>query len=222
MRRTRAQYRRALRQVVQHERDIVNEKFAEAISKKGSQDLWAEVKRARRRHRFGKLYVEIVEIVEGRNHPSASSVVDGLSQYEDIAEVFASKYQYLYTSVSYDCASMDTLWGEVSARFAKNGYDQHWIISSSSVAEANSRQKRGNGDGNSGLFSDHFRQACPELSFYVSFLFTGLLTHGTLPTDMITSTVIPIPKGRSGHSDSDNYRSIALSSLYVKILDLII
>jgi hypothetical protein len=65
-------------------------------------------------------------------------------------------------------------------------------------------------------------QACPELSVYVSFLFTGLLTHGTLPTDMVTSTVIPIPKGRSGHSDSDNYRGIALSSIFCKILDSII
>ena len=39
---------------------------------------------------------------------------------------------------------------------------------------------------------------------------------------MVTSTVILIPKGRSGHSDSDNYRGIALSSIFGKILDLII
>ena len=39
---------------------------------------------------------------------------------------------------------------------------------------------------------------------------------------MVTSTVIPIPEGRYGHSDSDNYRGIALSSIFGKILDLII
>jgi len=49
-----------------------------------------------------------------------------------------------------------------------------------------------------------------------------LLTHGTLSTDMVSSTVIPIPKGRSGQSDSDNYRGISLSSVFAKILDLII
>jgi hypothetical protein len=145
--------------------------------------------------------------------------VDGLSQSEDMAEVFASKYEDLYTSVSYDSASMDTLRSEVSARLAKNGYDQHCVVSSSSVADAISRLKRGKSDGNSRLSSDHFMQACPELSVYASFIFTGLLTHGTLPTDMVTSTVIPIPKGRSGHSDSDNYRGIALSSIFGKILD---
>ena len=92
-------------------------------------------------------------------------------QYQSIlnTKYFASKYQDLYTSVSYDCASMDTLRSEVSARLAKNGYDQHCVVSSSSVADAISRLKRGKGDGNSGLFSDHFMQACPELSVYVSF-----------------------------------------------------
>ena len=77
--------------------------------------------------------------------------MDGLSQAEDIAEVFATKYQDLYTSVSYDSASMDTLRNEVCARLAKNGYDQHCVVSSSSVADAISRLKRGKGDGNTGL-----------------------------------------------------------------------
>ena len=54
-------------------------KLAEAIIENRSRDLWAEVR---------------------RNHPSVSSVVDGLFQAEDIAEVFASKYQDLYTSIS--------------------------------------------------------------------------------------------------------------------------
>jgi hypothetical protein len=113
---------------------------------------------------------------------------------------------------------MDTLSSELSTRLAKNGY----VVSSSSVANAIGRLNRGKGDGNTGLSSDHFMHACPELSVYVSFLFTGLPTHGTLPTDMVTSTVIPIPKGISGHSNSDNYRGIALSSIFGKILDLII
>jgi hypothetical protein len=112
--------------------------------------------------------------------------VDGLSQAEDIAEVFASKYQDLYTSVSYNSESMDSLRSEVTARLAENGYDQHCIVSSGSVNDAISRLKSGKGDGLSGLSTDHFRHACPELSVYVSFLFTGLLTHGTVPTDIIT------------------------------------
>jgi len=76
------------------------------------------------------------------------------------------------------------------------------------------------GDGITELSTDHFKNACPELSVYVSFLLSGLLTHGTFPTDLVTSTVIPIPKRRSGQSDSTNYRGIALSSIFGKILRL--
>jgi len=39
---------------------------------------------------------------------------------------------------------------------------------------------------------------------------------------MVSSIVIPIPKGRNGQSDSDNYRGISLSSIFGKILDLIV
>jgi len=44
-------------------------------------------------------------------------------------------------------------------------------------------------DENVELTTDHFKFACPELSVNVSFLVTGLLTHGTLPTDMVSSNV---------------------------------
>ena len=78
MRRTRAQYHRSIRQVRRNETDIINEKFAETIIENRGRDLWAEVQRVR------------------RTHPSVSSVVDGLSQADDIADVFASKYQELF------------------------------------------------------------------------------------------------------------------------------
>jgi len=39
---------------------------------------------------------------------------------------------------------------------------------------------------------------------------------------MVSSTFIHISKGRNGQSDSDNYRGISLSSIFGKILDLII
>jgi hypothetical protein len=117
---------------------------------------------------------------------------------------------------------MDCLRNEVHAQLASKGYDQHCVVSSTAVSDAIIKLKNGKGDGITELSTDHFKHACPELSVFVSFLFTGLLTHGSLPTDMVTSTVIPIPKGRTGQSDSANYRGIALSSIFGKILDLII
>jgi len=61
------------------------------------------------------------------------------------------------------------------------------------------------------------------VSVYISFLFSALLIHGTAPEEFITSTVIPIPKGKGlNPTDSANYRGIALSSIFGKIFDLFI
>jgi len=91
-----------------------------------------------------------------------------------------------------------------STKLARNGYDEQCVVSSISVSDAMSKLKGGKGDGNTELTTDHFKYAyaCPELSVYVSLLFTGL--QGTLPTDMGSSTVLAIPKERNGQSDSDN------------------
>ena len=47
--------------------------------------------------------------------------------------------------------------------------------------------------------------------------------HGTVVDSFLLSTIVPIPKGRNANlSDSSNFRGIALSSVYGKLLDYII
>ena len=50
-----------------------------------------------------------------------------------------------------------------------------------------------------------------------------MVYHGYCPPSFICANIIPIPKGSKANlSDSDKYRSIAISSLLGKILDHII
>ena len=50
-----------------------------------------------------------------------------------------------------------------------------------------------------------------------------MLIHGTLPENFVYSTIVPIPKGRNVNAaDSNNFRGIALSSVYGKLLDTIV
>ena len=73
------------------------------------------------------------------------------------------------------------------------------------------------------LLSDNFIHASELLCEYMSFLFTVMLVHGFAPTEFITSSIIPIPKGaRVSLSESEKYRSIAISSLLSKTFDHII
>jgi hypothetical protein len=68
-----------------------------------------------------------------------------------------------------------------------------------------------------------FINASPELHIYSALLCTLMLTHGFSPSLLTLSTIIPIPKGNHVNlNDSSNYRSITLSSIIGKLIDLIV
>ena len=77
-------------------------------------------------------------------------------------------------------------------------------------------------DGHLGLSSNHVKHACDEWYTHASLLLTALTVHGCVTEDLSISTVLPISKGRNlNYSDSANYRGIALSSIFGKILRFI-
>jgi len=91
------------------------------------------------------------------------------------------------------------------------------------VARAIKQLKGGKGDGDKGLFSDHFINAGDEFACHLSLVYGALLMHGFSVDDMLRCTLIPIPKGKSSNiTDSGNYRGIALGSIYGKVFDLIL
>ena len=50
-----------------------------------------------------------------------------------------------------------------------------------------------------------------------------MLTHGFVPNEMLSSTIIPIPKGKNKSINmSENYRGIALSSIIGKVFDRVL
>ena len=54
------------------------------------------------------------------------------------------------------------------------------------------------------------------LLFSIAIAFSAIISHGTVPTDLVTSTILPIPKVKCVSSvSSDNFRAIML---YVIIL----
>ena len=76
-----------------------------------------------------------------------------------------------------------------------------------------SRLNCGKNDGSSGLSTDHSINSPEELHAHLAFLFTAMLHHGSVPGDMIGSTVILIPtNSRKSINDSKNYRGIDLNS----------
>ena len=73
----------------------------------------------------------------------------------------------------------------------------------------------GKSDANGRLSSDHFISASKDLSVYLSLVFSALLIHGHVPSDILVSRLIPISTRRNTNiTNSANYRAIALSSVF--------
>ena len=50
-----------------------------------------------------------------------------------------------------------------------------------------------------------------------------MIIHGIAPSGLLLSTLVPIPKNKNGHRcNYDNYRQIAISSILVKLFDIIV
>ena len=70
--------------------------------------------------------------------------------------------------------------------------------------------------------SNNFLPGTHLLYTCIAQLFSAMLCYGFAPRLFLRSTMIPIPKeGRSSSSNSNHFRSIAISSILSNILDYI-
>ena len=203
MRLSRARYHRAVRNVKRQSDEIKMEKMAEAMSKNNYRDLFSEAKRMKGRSNI--------------NVPCVDECMDD----ETIAEMFGSKYERLYNSVPYDVNEMNDIKVTLDLMLEKESCK--YSVSVENVIDAISHLKRGKGSGSEELYSDHLINAPHLLYVMLSILFNAMLVHGFSPDSMILGTMVPIPKCKYKELDkSDNYRSIALSSIIGKTLDWVI
>ena len=152
-----------------------------------------------------------------------ASAVDDSCNPQSISQLFADKYQDVYNSVSYNVEELEGIQRSVLEKVAEAGYSSDFIVRAGEVIDAVSRLKANSDDGGEGLSTNHFKYASFELALNVSFLFSSILVHGSMPEDFLKCTAIPIPKSKNLNvTDSNNYRGIALSSIFAKIFDLVV
>ena len=97
------------------------------------------------------------------------------------------------------------------------------IITKAGVKKAIQKLKSNKIDEGCILFSNNFIHGTDLLFLNLSMLFNSMIDHGFAPDSFLQSSIVPIPKGaRANVSDSNMYRSIAISSLLNKIFDNII
>ena len=208
MRSTRSKYHYMVRNLKRTRDTQIRAALGRALLLNGNRDYSRELKKIR-----GKVR-------------SVTSVIDGFTESKDIANAFASKYSVLYNSVISPDAELQFMSQSIEqgihTQCLQDCSFSH-CISKDDVIRAVKHLNPGKSGGASGVMSDSVIHGTNMLFEYITCLFNSILRHGISPDEFLVSILIPIPKGhRVDTGNSSNYRAVALSSIYGKILDNII
>ena len=67
------------------------------------------------------------------------------------------------------------------------------------------------------LTSPSSSQPSIQRYMYISLLLNCIVIHGYLPNDLMSSVIVPIVKNKKGNiTDMDNYRPIAITTVFLK------
>ncbi len=147
--------------------------------------------------------------------------VDGIAEDEKISQLFSDNEQ-LYNSEPCDCNVFEQIKRKINER-ELNERDANYCVCVEDVVNAAKHLKAGKSSSEEGLNSDHLINAPHRLIVILCRIFNIMIVYGMCLKSMLIDTMIPIFKVK--HQVvciSDNFRDIALSSIFGKVLDWII
>ena len=152
--------------------------------------------------------------------PSVPGIIDGISV--DTEAHFAKLYGELYDSVN-DRDGLISVKQLLSKIVDPSSLKDIVKITPALIKEAFSRIKNNKSDPVFDFTSNCLKNAPSILFNQLLSLFRYYLIHSHISELLMTSTLIPIPKDKLGDaSSSENYRSITISSMVLKIFDWVV
>ena len=152
--------------------------------------------------------------------PTVSSMIDGVTN--NLETHFANVYEKLYNSID-DKENLMTVLQHLNTKIDCESVTKVEQITPILVKEAISKLKNDKTDPLYHFNSDCIKNAPPILCEILAKLFKMYLIRDHISSVIMVSTVIPLIKDKLGDiTSSNNYRSIALNSLVLKIFDWII
>jgi len=152
-----------------------------------------------------------------------AATVDGYTDADSIAKLFATNYRDLYSCVSYNRSDLQSVIDDVGQQINVSSSEEHCSFSVDDVKRAIQQLEAHKNDPLLGLCSDYIINGTNDLLVHIMHILNAAMVHGILPENCLQSTIIPIPKGENANvTDSANYRGIALNSVPSKIFDNII
>ena len=154
------------------------------------------------------------------------SVKDNLPEKMDgcknVAEKFANVYQNLYNSVN-DNNEMENILKETEMMIDHCSLNDVDLVTTEVIEKAIHEIKTSKNDPVFNFNSDCIKRAPSALSYHLANIIRSFLIHGHVSKILLLATIVPLIKDKLGDREaSENYRSIALSSVILKIFDWVI
>ena len=162
------------------------------------------------------------EIKKQRSSGAEDDVtIDGASG-KDIPNEFAEVYKELYNREN-DEAEVNSILNNINLELNENSLNDVNKINTITIKEALSKVKPNKSDP-SWDFSLDFLKHGPEILWkHLELMIKSFLIHGHVSSMLLLATLVPIVKDKLGDlCSSSNYRSIALSSVILKLIDWLI
>ena len=201
MRKTKNIYHYNVKKCKKNEEMIKRNKLLDACIN-GSSDIFEEIKKMR------------------RSKPVVATSMDG--KKDDIPGHFKTIYSQLYNSVD-DHEDLQTLKESVERAVNVDSLDDVRKVTPEKVKEAAEKLKNNKSDPTYSFTSDCFKHGPDILFNMLSIGLKSCLVHGHITLFLLLATLLPLIKDKLGSiSSSSNYRSIAISSIVLKLFDWII
>lgn len=147
------------------------------------------------------------------------TVIDG---NESPASRFAEVYGKLYNSVD-DKDETNTILTSIQSSINKRSLQDVDLVTSNLIEEVVAEIKHSKNDPVFSFNSTCIKRAPPSFHRHISNIIRMFLIHGHVSDILLLSTIVPLVKDKQGDiKSSDNYRSIALSSVILKIFDWVV
>ena len=166
----------------------------------------------------GDIFLEIKKLRKAK--PVAATSMDGVT--DNIPDHFRGIFKELYNSAN-DKEELVGVLTEVEDRINESSLDDVQLVTPEIVKQASKKLQDSKSDPQLNFSSDCIRNGTNELFEKLSAALQCFLIHGHVTHFLLLATLVPLIKDKLGSlNSSTNYRTIAISSLILKLLDWVI
>ena len=200
MKHTRNKYHYAIRKCKRASENILKDKMLNSCLA-GKDNIFDKI------HKMRRVKNDIPKKIDGHEKPS---------------ERFAEVYGQLYNSTN-DKHETDAILNEVTSLIDDNSLKDIDLVTPEVIEDVVKEIKSNKRDPVFTFNSDCIKHAPSILHFHLATMIKLFLVHGHVSNNLLVATIVPLLKDKLGKIDSsDNYRSIALSSVILKIFDWVV